>query len=195
VKEGRGVKQVVLTEGQRGELERIARRAKAQQRDVTRAKIILAAADGKNDSHIAGRLGINREKSGIWRKRWLAAAEALTVAEAADEPKALAEAISRVLADKPRPGVAPTFTAEQLCTMIAVACEPPERSGRPVSHWTPKELAAEVIKRGIVSSISPRHVGRFLKQRPTPTPSEPLLAQQRPGGGSRNLRRTGAPVV
>ena len=42
-----------------------------------------------------------------------------------------------------------------------MACETPEKSGRPVSHWTPRKLADEVVKRGIVPSISVRHVGRF----------------------------------
>jgi hypothetical protein len=47
--------------------------------------------------------------------------------------------------------------------IVAIACESPEKSERPVSHWTAKELAQEAIKRGIVEKISPRSVGRFLK--------------------------------
>ena len=39
---------------------------------------------------------------------------------------------------------------------------PREDSGRPITHWTPPELADEAKKRGIVESISPRSVGRFL---------------------------------
>jgi putative transposase len=58
-----------------------------------------------------------------------------------------------------------------------VACEDPQESGRPVTHWTPRELAEEVIKRGIVTSISPRSVGRFLGRRRLEAPSEPLLAE------------------
>ena len=54
--------------------------------------------------------------------------------------------------------------AEQLTQIIAVACEQPEECGRPVTHWTPKELADEVVKRGIVDTISPRHVDRLLKR-------------------------------
>lgn len=174
-------KPVIVTHRQRTELERIARRASAQQREVGRAKIILAAAEGEDNSQIARQLGIDREKACVWRDRWAAAQEALSVAEAADEAKALAQAIHSVLSDEPRSGGPPTFTAEQLCAVMAVACEPPEQSNRPVSHWTPRELADEVIKRGVVPSISPRHVGRFLKKRPSATASQPLLAQQRPG--------------
>jgi len=79
--------------------------------------------------------------------------------------------------DLPRPGCPGKFTAEQIAQILAVACEPPEDSGRPVTHWTPTELADEVVHRGIVASISPRHVGRFLKYGRTPTASQPLLAQ------------------
>lgn len=57
------------------------------------------------------------------------------------------------------------FTADQIALILAVACEPPDKSGRPVTHWTSRELADEVIKRGIVATISVRQVGRFLKQR------------------------------
>ena len=79
----------------------------------------------------------------------------------------------------PRGGSSGKFTAEQVTRILAVACEDPEASGRPVTHWTPPELADEVVKRGIVESISPRQVGRFLKIGRTPAASEPLLAQCR----------------
>ena len=83
--------------------------------------------------------------------------------ECVEKPAALREAIEEVLSDLPRAGCGGTFTAEQIAQIMAVACEPPENSGRPVTHWTPRELADEVIERGIVPSISVRHVGRFLK--------------------------------
>ena len=40
----------------------------------------------------------------------------------------------------------------------------PEDYGRPISHWTARELADEIIKRGIIESISIRHVGRLLAE-------------------------------
>jgi putative transposase len=67
------------------------------------------------------------------------------------------------LSDQPRSGTPPKFTAEQIVQITAVACEAPSKSGRPVSHWTPSELADEVVKRQIVESISVSSVGRFLK--------------------------------
>jgi hypothetical protein len=47
--------------------------------------------------------------------------------------------------------------------ILALACEPPAKSGRPITHWTRKELHAEVLKRGI-AQISESQVGRYLKQ-------------------------------
>jgi hypothetical protein len=47
---------------------------------------------------------------------------------------------------------------------VAVACEDPQESAREISHWTPRELAAEVQKREIVETLSPRHLGRILAE-------------------------------
>lgn len=80
------------------------------------------------------------------------------------------------LSDQPRSGSPGKFSAEQICQIVAMACEPPEEYGRPVTHWTPKELADEADKQGIVESISTRHAGRFLKRSRFETASVPLLA-------------------
>jgi hypothetical protein len=69
-----------------------------------------------------------------------------------------------VLRDAPRPGWSGKFSAEQVGQILAVACEPPEKSERPITHWTHKELRDEVIKRRIVPEISESQVGRYLKQ-------------------------------
>jgi len=76
--------------------------------------------------------------------------------------KDLIRLMKEVLGDAARPGGPPTFTAEQVAQIIAIACEPPEDYGLPVTYWTPRELAHVVVGRGIVESISPRQVGRFL---------------------------------
>ena len=172
---------VEVTARQRKTLERMARRATGEQREVTRAKIILAAVDGEGNEPIGRRLGVHRQQAQRWRDRWAEAGEALAAAEVNEDRKALEETIRAVLSDKPRSGTPPKFTSEQLCLIMAVACEPPAESGRPVTHWTPAELADEAVKRGIVTNISPRHVGRFLNRRPTAAPSQPLLAEQRAG--------------
>ena len=82
-----------------------------------------------------------------------------------------------VLRDQPRSGRRSTYTPDQIALIIAVACEPPEDSGRPITHWSARELADEVIRRKIVPKISARHVGRFLKDGGTSAAPEPVLAE------------------
>ena len=79
--------------------------------------------------------------------------------------------------DKPRPGAQVTFSAEQVVRIVAMACEDPETAGIPVSEWTPRELAQEAMRRGIVEKISDSSVERFLKRSQSSTPSQSLLAK------------------
>ena len=154
---------IILTERQRQTLAHLARRATSTQRLARRCRIVLAAADGSNNEQIAQRLGINRETSRLWRGIWLENEERLGVAEEASE-RELRQAIEQTLSDRPRSGAPPTFTAEQICQIVAMVCEAPSHeSGRPLTHWSTTELADEAIKRGIVEDISARSVGRFLK--------------------------------
>ena len=148
---------VVITERQQRELQTMAFSRSCPQGLAHRAEIILLAFDGFTNEEIAAKLRCERHGVGIWRKRWQKAFSRLTVVECVEKPPALREAIGRVLGDLPRAGCGGKFTAEQ----IAVACEPPEKSGRPVTHWTPRELAEEAVQRGIATSISVRQVGRF----------------------------------
>ena len=156
--------QIELTSGQRAELARIVRKANSKQVHVTRAKIILLADDGINNQEIAERLEGHRETVRKWRDRWANEAENLVSVETEADNKELGEYILRLLSDQARSGTPGKFTAEQICQIVAISCESPEEYDRPVTHWTPAELADESVKQGIVESISARHVGRFLKR-------------------------------
>ena len=111
-----------------------------------------------------------------WRGRWRDARARLAAVD--DDPAALAQTIAAVLADAPRPGAPGTFTAEQVVQIINLACRPPEQLGRPVAAWTPRDLADEAVKQGIVGTISPRTVGRSFNGGRSPAPPQPLLAQR-----------------
>ena len=88
----------------------------------------------------------------------------------------------RALSDQPRPGTPPTFGPEVAVQIVALACRSPEEFGRPISHWTPRELAEEAVKQGIVSGISAATVTNFLKGGQVATASQCLLASsQHPG--------------
>jgi putative transposase len=178
---------ILLTPIQRDTLQRLKRRQRSSQQLVRRVRIILEAANtGASNTQIAQLLGIERGQVRTWRKRWLEAAPRLQ--EAAEEEEArekaaaaeddesgsngvlLMEVIEEVLADEPRSGTPPSFGPEQVVRIVALACEDPRNCGRPVTHWTPPELADEAVKRGIVESISPRSVGRFLGRGGSETP-------------------------
>jgi putative transposase len=171
--------EIQLSERQQCVLKQLLRRQTSPQRLVRRVKIILAIADGGNNEQVARRLGLHRECVRQWRNRWLEGQATLaTVAAQASNDKPLIEAIDALLADAYRAGVPSTFSAEQVVQIVALACEDPPASGLPVTHWTPQELADEAVRRGIVTSISARSVGRFLKRGRTQAASEPLLAER-----------------
>ena len=176
---------VIITERQQQLLQTMAFSRGCPQGLAHRAEIILLAFEGLKNEEIAKKLNCERHGIGIWRKRWQKAFHQLTVIECMEKTPALREAISDVLGDRPRAGCGGKFTAEQIAQILTVACEPPEKSGRPVTHWTPRELTDEVIKRGIVTAISVRHVGRFLKDGGTATAQESLLAQRQSQGRGR----------
>ena len=68
------------------------------------------------------------------------------------------------LRDAPRPGAPARITPEQVCQIMSLACEAPSQCGRPISQWTSRELADEIIEKGIVERISPRHAARLLER-------------------------------
>ena len=172
-------------------VDRLARRQTSPQRLVRRLHVVRAAAAGLNNEQIARQVGLDRSTVRTWRERWLVAAPRLEAATAAgDDERLLAQLVADALDDAPRSGAPATFTAEQVVRIVALACEPPPESDRPTSHWTPRELAAEAITRGIVPTISSRSVERFLGSGRAQAPSEPLLAERQAGRAGR-LRRAG----
>ncbi|MSR58204.1 MAG: helix-turn-helix domain-containing protein [Planctomycetaceae bacterium] len=130
---------------------------------VQRAAMIVLAWNGRSNEEIAQEVGLGRMEVGKWRRRWRDAWNELTLFECT-EPRRLRQAIRDTLRDAPRSGSPGKFTAEQVTRILAVACEPPEQSGRPITHWTNAELRDEVVKRGIVTSISVSQVGCYLRE-------------------------------
>ena len=130
----------------------------------TRSQIILKAAEGWNNNTIEENMDIDPKTVKLWRDRYSAQYEELKRIET-ETPHKIRSAIEKVLSDAPRPGGPPKFTDEQVAAIIAMACEEPSKFGLPFSHWTPEILQIEVIKLGIVESISVRQIGRFFKRK------------------------------
>jgi putative transposase len=128
------------------ELETLIRRHNTPQQIVLRARIVLLAHQGRNNLQIAHQLHIGVDMARHWRGRWIGLQ---------DVPFSEMTALSR-LSDAPRPGTPATISAEAYCQIMALACQPPETFGRPITHWTARELADEAIQQEIVATISPR---------------------------------------
>jgi transposase len=145
---------VELTAEERQELEALVRRHTAPQQVAVRARSVLLAADGFNNSQVARALGLEVDTVRLWRERWRGL-QGVALADLSVEER---------LTDAPRPGRPARITAEQVCRIVALACEAPSRSGRPISQWTSREIADELVGRGIVATISPRHAARLVKR-------------------------------
>lgn len=153
---------------------------------VERAQIVLYAVDDLSNAEIGRCLGIDAQRARRWRGRWLEFAERLSEAEGeAGDESDLPAVITTALGDAKRPGGPPKFTPEQVAKLISLACEPREESGIARTHWTPEELAKEAMKRGIVESISDRHLDRLLK-RGCSTPSQEPVLDDLPGQAGRS---------
>ena len=146
--------EIVLTVEERAGLERLVRARSTGQQLAARGRVVLLAADRVSTSEIARRLHLDEDTARAWRARW--------VATAAEPP--VNRSVAERLADAPKSGRPARITPEQICQIIALACEIPADSDRPISQWSVREIADEIMRRGIVERISPRHVGRLLKR-------------------------------
>lgn len=155
---------VQLTEKQQTTLEQIVRSFTAPRRLIQRARIILLGFARMLNEEIAQEIELDRRQVGQWRVRWQASFAALVAIECRESQAALRRTIEDVLSDAPRAGSPGTFTAEEVTQVLAVACEAPSQSGLPIDDWTGRELAAELVRREIVDSISPATVQRYLAQ-------------------------------
>jgi putative transposase len=164
--QGRKAPALALSAEERAELEKLVRRHSTPQQLALRGRMVLAVAEGSSNSAIARQMGVGIKLVAFWRRRWLSFT-GITLADLGVEAR---------LRDAPRPGAPARITPEQVCRIVALACETPAESDRPISQWTTREIAAEVIKRGIVDRISPSHAASLLKSGRSETPSHPLLA-------------------
>lgn len=145
---------VRLSENERQSLEKLIKRHQVGQQTALRARLVLAAARGETNEEIAQVHKVSSETVRLWRNRWVKLQD-LSLDDLSLEDR---------LADAPRPGAPAKITADQRCRIEALACEQPEAWGRPITHWTAREIADELKKRKIVENISPRHAARLLKR-------------------------------
>ena len=145
---------VDLTDAERYGLEKLIKRHQVGQQIALRARIVLAAAQGLKNKEVAQTYNVTLDTVRLWRNRWVKLQD-ISLEDLSLEDR---------LVDAPRPGAPAKISADQRCRIEALACEKPEGSDRPITHWTAREIADELKKRKIVENISPRHAARLLKR-------------------------------
>lgn len=113
---------ISLSDGERAALEAIVRSPTSQQRMVTRARVVLAAADGRSNRRIAQAVGLSQRKVGVWRNRF-------------------AEQRLAGLEDVPRSGRPLVYDHDKRVAVFKTACSPPPEGE---THWTVRSLAEHV---------------------------------------------------
>ncbi len=182
---------VTITERQHDLLQTI-RNAPASSLLARQATIVLSAFRKRSNEEIATKVGLSRRQVSIWRRRWADAWDRLIRIECTQSHAALRRAVEQVLCDEPRAGSPGKFTPEQIVEILAVACEPPKKSGRPITHWTcrPRALADEVVRRGIIA-LDLGHPGGSLPPRGRSAAPQEAVSAQHPREGSGGLSGAG----
>jgi putative transposase len=144
-------KPLKLEVAEREQLQRLINGHNTAQQLALRSRIILLADEGKNHRAIARQLQMSHQTARLWRERWLAGySSGMSVVER--------------LQDEERSGAPATFESEQILHLFKLACDAPAEYDRPISQWSHRELADEMVKQQIVETISARHVGRLLAE-------------------------------
>jgi transposase len=136
---------VTLDATDRQALETTARSSRAEHRQVMRARIVLAAADGQSNAGIARDLRVVEDTVRKWRKRFC-------------------QNGMSGLRDQPRSGRPRVFAAAVVAEVKALACELPAQTEVPLARWSCPELAREATDRGICEHVSASTVRRWLAQ-------------------------------
>jgi transposase len=132
-----------LTETERQQLQELVRKGENKARVLTRARLLLLSDQGWDDQKIADALQIGRATVERIRRR------------------AVRESVAAALVDRPRPGSERKLNAKQEAQLVAIACSDPPPGQK---RWTIRLLVEEVMKQGVVDTISFETVRRVVKK-------------------------------
>jgi len=140
-----------LSEEEREELRALARGRSTEARLVERAKVVLRVAEGATDSQIAKELRLTAATVRKWRRRYRERRQ--------QKPD---YSVEQWIADEQRVGRPDIFDAKFWIDVLALATTDPKECGRPITHWTARELTDEILERKLTNSIHFTTVARFL---------------------------------
>jgi transposase len=132
---GRRKADLVLTDGERGQLAQWARRGKTSQVLALRAKIVLACAEGRDNKAVAAEFGVGEHMAARWRGGFTR--------------KRLAG-----LTDEPRPGRPPSILLDKVEEIVTATLE---ELPRDATHWSRASMARR-------SGLSKSTVGRIWRK-------------------------------
>jgi len=134
---------VTLTNEERQELLALTRAGEISARKMKRAQILLKADENWKDKDIIAALNTSRSTVERIRKRYVEGG------------------LDKALNEDPRPGAKRKLDGRAEAHLIALACsDPPDDS----DHWALRLLADELVKLGLVESISHEAVRQYLKK-------------------------------
>jgi transposase len=132
---------VHLSDQQRTELEQFISRGKRSARVITRARILLKAAEGWQDQEIVGAVGGSVPTVARVRRRFVHGG------------------LAAVLTDKTPPGRPRVLSSKQAAHLIAIACSPAPDGH---DHWPLRLLGQKAVELGYVEHISPETIRQVL---------------------------------
>jgi transposase len=139
-------RRVVVSPSTRGQLEKIGRKHRAEQRDSLRARIVLLAGQGLANAEISRRVGCTEKTVRKWRRRF------------ADHGSV------KALRDRPRSGRPARVTVEQRAEVVRLACERPDGSRAAFRDVWTYEALAEVYRATTGVMLSASEIRRILRR-------------------------------
>jgi transposase len=128
---------IVLSESEARRLRILSKRKRIEARVADRARLILLAAEGKQNIDIGAELGLDRRSVALWRARFVA------------------EGIEGLMHDAPRPGRPRRLSAEREAKVVQVTLHetPPG-----ATHWSTRRLARHLgLNKDQIQRIWHRH--------------------------------------
>ncbi|MEU4172934.1 IS630 family transposase [Streptomyces sp. NPDC026665] len=132
---GRRKSELVLSDDERAQLTRLARRVKTAQFLALRARIVLRCAEGGTNKQVAAELGVREQSVSRWRARFF-------------------ERRLDGLLDEPRPGRPPSVLLDQVEDVVVATLE--STPGQD-THWSRASMAAR-------TGLSKSTIGRIWKR-------------------------------